>query len=345
LLTGANKSVPCRRKFLLAGALLMLVSQASGSTLFDDSTVLELDLTGPLSSVFKDRKERTEQSFMLRADDVEHSVKVRLRGVNRVRACSFPPLRIKFNKNSTEGTVFAGQHKLKLVTHCNNHKSSNASLLNEYAAYKIFNVISEIGYRVRLVRITYTDTDGKLKDGPIERYGFLIESAEGLAGRSGAQSVETTGVYLSSLNARQAASVYIFQYLIGNTDWSLVTSETKDFCCHNGHLYDVDSELYYVPYDFDRAGLVNAHYARPDPALGIARNTQRVYRGYCISKEALTEALGAIKARQDEITGVLHDVPGLSQKEKSVSIKYLNGFFAKADDEKKLIKSFDRRCL
>ena len=52
MLTSANNSVPCRAKYLAAGVLLMLVSQASASTLFDDSAVLELDLTGPLSAVF-----------------------------------------------------------------------------------------------------------------------------------------------------------------------------------------------------------------------------------------------------------------------------------------------------
>ena len=102
MLSRANKSVACRGKYLLAGMLLMLVSPAGASTLFEDSSVLEVELTGPLTSVFKDRKERAEQPFVLAANDVEHSIKVRLRGNNRVRACSFPPLRLRFQKGSTE---------------------------------------------------------------------------------------------------------------------------------------------------------------------------------------------------------------------------------------------------
>ena len=282
---------------LLTLVLLVHVSHASASSLFEENAVLEVNLTGPFGSLFKE-DDRKELPFVLRADDLEHTVKIRVRGKSRRRVCSFPPLRINFTTDDTEQSIFEGQDKLKLVTHCQDRNSAHLSALKEYAAYRIFNLISDVSYRVRLLHITYTDTDGRLKEKEFGRYGFLIESSSTLADRVGGRPEQVAGVSLRSLDDQQAASVYIFQYLIGNTDWSLVTADEDDTCCHNGDLLEISSDRYYVPYDFDLSGLVNFSYARPDPALNISRVTQRLYRGYCISTDALKDALGAIKARR-----------------------------------------------
>jgi len=166
-----------------------------------------------------------------------------------------------------------------------------------------------------------------------------------LADRVGGQPVQEPAVSLQSLNSQQAATVYIFQYLIGNTDWSLVTADTDDTCCHNGDLFDIGSDRYYVPYDFDLSGLVNANYARPDPSLRISRVTQRRYRGYCISSDELKNALGAIKAQRTDILEVIKQLPRLSQKNIKAKTKYLDKFFDQANNEDKILKSFERRCL
>ena len=330
---------------LITFVLLVHVSHASASSLFEDNTIIEVNLTGPLSSLFESDDDRRELPFILRANDVERSIKVRVRGKSRRRVCTFPPLRINFKVNDTAQSIMEGQDKLKLVTHCRENKSAELDILQEYAAYRIFNLISDVGYRVRLLRITYTDTDGGFKESVFDRYGFLIESASALAERVGGQAEHVTGVSLRSLDNQQAATVYIFQYLIGNTDWSLVTADDDDTCCHNGDLFDIGSVRYYVPYDFDLAGLVNAPYARPDPSLRISRVTQRLYRGYCISTDALKDALSTIKARRVDILDVISQLPGLSLKEIVATIIYLEQFFVRADDENKIVQSFERRCL
>ncbi len=73
--------------------------------------------------------------------------------------------------------------------------------------------------------------------------------------------------------------------------------------------------------------------------------TQRLYRGFCISPDAVAEALGAIRSQQDEILGVIAEIPGLSEKESKDAVKYLDKFFDQADNEEKLLKSFERRCI
>ena len=330
---------------LLTFVLLVHVSHASASSLFEENTVLEVNLTGPFSSLFKEENDRKELPFVLRDDDLEHTIKIRVRGKSRRRVCSFPPLRINFSADDTELSIFEGQDRLKLVTHCRDRKSAHLSTLKEYAAYRIFNLISDVSYRVRLLHITYTDTDGRFKEKEFDRYGFLIESSSELADRVGGRSEQVAGVSLRSLDNHQAASVYIFQYLIGNTDWSLVTAHEDDTCCHNGDLLEIGSDRYYVPYDFDLSGLVNASYARPDPSLNISKVTQRRYRGYCISTDALRDALSAIKARRADILDVIKQLPGLSQKKSAATARYLERFFDKAVDTDKIVRSFDRLCI
>ena len=196
-----------------------------------------------------------------------------------------------------------------------------------------------------MLHITYRDTNERRKDEVLTRYGFLIESQAELAKRIGGHPAKVTGVSLRSLDEDQAAAVYIFQYLIGNTDWSLAKADDDDVCRHNGDILDIEAKRFYVPYDFDLAGLVNAKYAYSDPALPIRKVTQRMYRGYCTSRNALQSALGIIKTRQVDILGVLSEMPGLPEDERAKSVAYLNSFFARAQDEEKMLQSFERRCL
>lgn len=325
--------------------LLALSSNVGASPLFEDSRVLGVKLNGPLSSLFETADDRTELPFSFTANGAEHAVKVRLRGKSRRRVCEFPPLRLNFSAADTSQSIIAGQDKLKLVTHCRGSRAAQVDLLEEYAAYRIFNLLSDFSFRVRLLHITYTDTDGGLKESTFDRYGFLIEPAPGLAERVGGELTEVPGVSLGSLDVDQIATVFIFQYLIGNTDWSLVTNEEDDACCHNGDLIDTASGRYYVPYDFDLSGMVNARYARPDPSLRIKRVTQRRYRGFCIPGEALEDALGKIMARRAAIMNVIAQLPGLSTKEIAATRRYIDKFFAEADNADKLLASFERRCL
>ena len=329
---------------VLPFALLSVAAHAGASPLFDDNAVIDVELIGPIGSLIKKKDDSTEVPFVLKANGVEQQVQVRVRGKSRLRLCKFPPLRLNFSDSDTEQTVFAGQDKIKLVTHCRSNDASQVDALQEYAVYRIFNIISDIGYRVRLLRITYRDTDERRKDDLIERYGFLLESQPGLAARVGGQPVNVTGISLRSLDEDHTAAVYIFQYLIGNTDWSFVMADGDDVCCHNGDILDIDSKRYYVPYDFDLVGLVNSKYAYPDPALPIRKVTQRYYLGFCTSRDTLQSALGIIKSHKEEILGVLSDIPGLPEKDRKRSIDFLNQFFTRADDEEKMLKSFEKRC-
>ncbi|MGB5576494.1 MAG: hypothetical protein WBM88_03715 [Woeseiaceae bacterium] len=325
---------------------MLLLTSAAGlaAPLFDNDAVLEITLEGPLSTVIKDTKHRNEQRFSLTVQDSTIDVDVRVRGISRPQVCRFPPLRLDFRGGDTTDTVFSGQDKLKLVTHCIGGADYEQNVLEEYAAYRIFNVLSDVSFRTRLARIRYVDTDdpgGK----DLVRHAFLIESDRALAERNGGSVVDTRRVTKNYLDESQTALAYIFQYLIGNTDWGLVRAIDEDTCCHNGLLVAIGERHFYVPYDFDRSGLVNARYARPDPSLRIKRVTQRAYRGYCMPGEAVREGLRVILDHHDDIIRVIRELPSLSEKDIESRTRFVDGFFEAAANEDKLLRRFESRCL
>jgi hypothetical protein len=319
-------------------------SWASGpAPLFEDDGLLEFELRGPVSATVDDREDRAERPFLLAMDGQEWNVQVRVRGHSRSRpsVCRFPPLRLRFE--DADG-VFEGQEKLKLVTHCQSGERGDADVMEEYLAYRAFNLLSESSFRVRPVLVSYIDTASAEADPARPRYGFFIEPEEQLAARIGGAPIDLEGLSLGRLNQQQAALVYVFQYLIGNTDWSLVASDNKDHCCHNGLLVEVAGQIDYVPFDFDLSGLVNARYAKPDPALRIPNVRVRRYKGYCKDPAVLTTAVRKARDSEPRLYEIVRDAPGLDADERNTAIEYLERFFELAGDERKLLSKFEGWC-
>ncbi|MBT8069641.1 MAG: hypothetical protein KJO80_04350 [Gammaproteobacteria bacterium] len=334
--------VHCRYLILLF-CLAGIAGPVQATPLFDDDQPLKIELKGPLSTLIDNKEAREEKPFQLQVDGTQLALKVRTRGNSRMRVCTFPPLRFNFRKMENVGTVFEGQDKLKLVTQCRKGKRSQQDVLEEYAAYRIFTLLTDVGFRVRLLHVSYVDTDGS-RDNPDGQYGFLIEPEKQLVQRLQGERSEVAAVTLKSLDPEQAALVYIFQYLVGNTDWSLVKAESDDSCCHNIVLVAIDSKRNLVPFDFDLAGIVNAKYAHPDPSLSIRSVQQRLYRGFCTDRDVLRGALDKVVSRQEDILGVIWGLPFLTDKDKAKRVKYLGRFFDEASDADAMIKSFEKTC-
>ena len=319
---------------------LLCFGVANASPLFDDDAVLDVELRGPLGETLGDVEGRTERPFVLGVDGADLDVMVRVRGKSRVVTCKFPPLRLKFD--GPADTVFAGQHKLKLVTHCNKAASYETGLLKEYAAYRIFALLTGSAVRVRLLRVRYVDTD-EPGNQPIERFAFLLEPDADLAKRIGGELVALKGVALGQLARQQVANVFVAQYLIGNTDYSLVTAEGEDTCCHNGILVDVEGKLHYVPYDFDRAKFVDAIYART-PESG-ARARARRYVGYCMDDLDLEAAIVRVSDAREQVFSEIAAVEAISGREFKGVERFLKGFFRAAKEPARLSARFEKTCL
>jgi hypothetical protein len=112
----------------------------------------------------------------------------------------------------------------------------------------------------------------------------------------------------------------LFQYMIGNTDWSVVFG-------HNiVHIRNRDSLATPVPYDFDFSGLVNARYATTDPSLPISRVEQRLFRGFCLPGTEWKKMFTEFDHKTDVVLS-LPDQALLDPPHRQMAGSYLNAFF------------------
>jgi len=129
-------------------------------------------------------------SFSRRLAALRFSLETDLEALKKDRSCPFPPIRLNPQKGEPRGTVFDGQDKLKLVTHCHDWDSFEQNVLEEYLVYRIYNQLTDVSFRVQLVEITYLDTGGE--NDPLTRMGFLIENEDAMASRVGGRPVRGT---------------------------------------------------------------------------------------------------------------------------------------------------------
>jgi hypothetical protein len=318
-------------------------SLAWAERLFEGETTLDLQLSGPLSDLLDDRKDEVPYPFTLTAGGVDYAIELSPRGKSRLETCAFPPLRITFTEPPGESSPFAGLERVKLVTPCRDVHNMEVNVVEEYAAYRIFNLFSDTSYRVRMLDITFEDTAGS-HDGV--KTAFAIEPTEHMAERLGGRERELPGVSRRNLDPEHAARMYVFQYLVGNTDWSLVTADGDEFCCHNGKLLQLGNRLYLVPYDFDRTGLVDASYAKPAPKTRIRKVTQRRYRGYCMEDDApLADAVSLSVALRPEILAVVNGLPDLDGDDREKYRRFLEEYFEDARNPDALLEDFERSCV
>jgi hypothetical protein len=159
-----------------------------------------------------------------------------VRGHSRRELCDLPPLKLDFRRDEVPGTVFEGQNKLKLVTHCLERRSNRRYLEQEYATYRALNALTDHSFRVRMLEVRYVDTEGRRR--PMGRRAFLIEDDSRVAARLGYRESELDKAPTGSLEPGAITVYGLFQFMIGNTDWSLIRGRGNGPCCHNGLLLE-----------------------------------------------------------------------------------------------------------
>ena len=314
------------------------------ANIFDSREILAVTLVGPLNDLLRDRDpDPTQFDMELVVGDQSLDVKVRQRGNYRRQRdiCKFPPLRLNFGKKSVKGTVFEGQDKLKLVTHCGDRDSFEQNVFKEYLAYRILSLFTEESFRVRLLEITYEDTAGKRST---KRHGFVIEDVDAMAKRLGAKHVKPPEVEGDQLAQPAATVVAVYQYFIGNTDYSLIRAKDGDTCCHNVKLIQYAADVFTaVPYDYDMAGIVSAAYAFPDGRLGLQSVRDRLYRGFCTDRETLDAVLGAYQDKRATIYELINET-GLMGKSSGRTTKFFDSFYRMVDKESRVERVFVKGC-
>lgn len=258
-------------------------------------------------------------------------IKLGLRGITRKESdvCQFPPLRVEFPARPPEDSLFAGQKKLKLVTHCQSREGFQQYLLLEYATYKMMNLVTPLSFRDRLVSVDYAGADGR---STVARFGFFLEDTDDVAKRNGMRQAKMPArIGAGQLDPSGAGRQAAFEYMIGNLDWSSIAGPAGAACCHNVKLVGAagaQSGLVPLPYDYDFSGLVDAPYATPPAGINVPNVRVRKWRGFCRTNAEAQAAIADLLSHRDAILAVYDTVPELTPATKAKATAYLGGFFA-----------------
>ena len=91
-------------------------------------------------------------------------LRARTRGIWRLRMCDFPPLRLNFAGATSKGSIFDKLDKPKLVSYCQNADDHEQYVLQEFQLYRIYNLLTPMSHKARLLRLTYADSaSGKVR--------------------------------------------------------------------------------------------------------------------------------------------------------------------------------------
>ena len=323
--------------------------------MFDTDAPLKIALEADFNGMTEARDKALDYPGTLTIDMLANPmalpVELSLRGVSRLKTsnCRYPPLRVDFKKSEQKAaTPFAGEGDMKLVVQCGNSSKFVDYLRTEFLIYKLLNKITPLSYRVRWVEIAYRESgESKIHVRP----GFFVERKKNLARRNNLKPAnEVEEIFHSQLDASQAALLEHFQYLIGNTDYSLVQSNDPGECCHNAKLLrvkDADEQVPYTPiiYDFDAAGLVNTAYSVPATSLGIQHVSQRLYRGACRDPAIMESARSNLLQHQATLTDIIKTDPLLHGGKKKSAVKYLKRGFDAFTLEKRYQRFILGKCL
>ena len=312
------------------------------SSLFDSDEVLALNLRGDLKTVFKDRGDDSQYhvaSLQYKTDlnTIKIPIKIKTRGHFRKISsnCKYPPILLNFRKSTIpKKSIFEGQDKVKLVTPC----QGDNYVINEYLVYKLYNLITPRSFKARLVKLIFQDTVKNKSSKPY--YGILIEEEKQMAKRNQSITLEKIGLRPESTQKEDFLKMAIFEYMIGNTDWSVQFQQNIKLI-----MTDSTSLPIAIPYDFDHAGIVRAPYAKPAPQLQLNSTLQRRYRGYCIMEmNKFTAVFETFNRLKDDFYALYDGNPLLSSGYQSQTLKFLDQFYETINDPKKAREAFSYPC-
>ena len=318
-------NLPFKSALILIVFLFPVPASANDAdTLFSSDEVIRIELRSDFSEIQKDRIETPQiheselTYFNIDGSPVKLSVLVSVRGNFRKNPvnCSFPPLFVDFRKSNVSNTLFQHQEKLKLVTPC----QSDEDVIDEYVIYKLYNKVTDLSLKVRLVKILYFDTG--TGEELFEKFSFFLEDKDHAAERNGLKEKD---FFLTpfALDKENFMKLSVFQYLIGNKDW-FVTSR------HNIIIMQpADTTLppYAVPYDFDFSGFVDAPYTNPLQGPENLLIDRRVFKGLCYTEDEFREVFDFYRELRPVFKLIIKDQKLISPASRRHILGYLSEFY------------------
>lgn len=335
-----------RSVFLATLAASIIVAQpARAQRLFRSDSALTATITTDLGPLLKQRDSlelvKHTAVFTYENDGKPVSVPVRLRARGhfrrQARNCDFPPLWLDIKSSDAKQTVLSGLNKLKITTSCRPKSAEYEQyILQEYAVYRMYSALTENSFRTRLLHVTYRDTAGKTA--PVTSWAFLIESVDDVAIQLRRKLLPAQGARFDDLEPDALSVLSMFEYFIGNTDWSISA-------LHNiALLQDSAARIVPVAFDFDWTGAVDTRYAFPDKSLKIRSVTDRLYRGNCMTPPQLKSVLDRFRAKRPAMDAVLTQIPQLAPDRVKKMKGYFDDFWKRIDDPRGLQREISDDC-
>ncbi len=335
---------------LVALAGLLLAADAHAQPLFREKAPVTMTLTTNLRDLLRERDSTALRWFGAElvvangdprgrnAAPIATDLRARGHFRRQARNCAFPPLFLRASREARDGTILQGNPRLKVVTPCRPSVGEYQQyILLEYLAYQTYALFLPVHHRTRLVNVTYRDSSSRVD--PIAVTAFLLETDEEVADEHGLTFVEQTGALWTDVVPETLDRLSLFEYWIGNTDWSLAA-------LHNVVLFRTADGMH-IPtaYDFDWSGLVNTRYSFPNPKLGIRRVRDRLHRGPCRTAEQWAPTIEHFKSRRAAYDSVwAASVPGLEPKRRDEAKAWLDGFWEVLDDPRRFKREIVDQC-
>jgi hypothetical protein len=315
---------------------------------FQSETPLTVTLTTNIKRIRGDKSDKppwrpATLSYAAPAPDtgtVTIPIRIRTRGIWRLKNCDFPPLWLNFTSAGVKGTEFKGLDQVKLASYCRNNDEYERYIIQELELNRALRLLTPVAHAVRAVRVAYVDSASHKTEAT--RWAFLQEEPLTLAGRLQGRMLKVNGASPGDLDPYQTTLVGVFQYFIGNTDFSYAG-------LHNIELLGLNNATAVLPiaHDFDFSGAVNARYATTPPQLGIHTVRDRLFRGYCESPDEYAKVFALFNAKKESIYGLYRDSIGKLLPDKTVreTLDYFDDFYKTINNPKAAKNDIVDRCL
>lgn len=316
-------------------ACFQAVQGQSPATLFQSKVPLNIRANTKIKYI---KKNLNDSSYTARKIYYEASpgvwdsldVGVELRGHFRLENCQIPPTKFKLKPADTKNTLFEGTKKLKFITPCQRTGEKDRVVVKEYLCYQFYKQVSQYYFNTRLLSVDITDYSKK-KPQKIPMLAFFLEDLEPIARRHNATEVKGSTLLPMKFDAKEFARNDLFQFMIGNIDWSAVYQ-------HNIGVIKVGNDpLITIPYDFDMSGFVNAAYAQS--------TRERTYRGFCRDEAIMQEVRQEFLKLQSDFNATIDaHAEYFSSADINDMKSYLEGFYDILKDDQQFKESIIEKC-
>lgn len=309
--------------FIFISGLLNAQTTATTKSIFQFLSAkdgAEFQLEFDVTEMVNNKKSEEYLPASLKMDDgTSMGLKVRPRGKFRRRISEVPPIKMKFAKKDLHALGLDTLNEVRLVLPTTFEPESEARILLEYAAYRMYEKANPYHVKARLIRLTLRDRHTEQSRPTV--WAMLLEHEEEVAARYGGKIEDNYSMTTDSLQTEYAAINAAFQYMIGNTDWSL---------SDNRNLYQfrpaAGGKLIPIPYDFDFSGLVNAPYASPTKESGLSNVRERALLSDNLTEKEVKKGIKVLTEHEDDFMFILNRCR-LSTPQVHAAQQYIADFF------------------